>query len=316
MGRWSGILKVPLFPGSRSHYKVATSLCISTSSQKPVVPSMNAIFFNGDRVRGTGNPVIEKLSDLEAIAEIIVSKLGEDCNVWVIEASKFNGPFAVYKDFIPSVNKWGEPNSYDPTGDPACTSTVSLLSSCLKEVNNTLSSRNEESCGGEALGSCLSHPKTLLFGFSKGGTVINQLVTELAFSDVKSNTLSSQHETNIIIPTSKESLLNSITEIHYVDVGLNSSGAYITDQDVIERVSKRISERALGIRFVLHGTPRQWRDSMRVWIGKEKDTMVDLLDVESRKSGGKLSFCERFYFGDKMANMQMHFEVIEKMDVS
>ncbi|KAI3829148.1 hypothetical protein L1987_03264 [Smallanthus sonchifolius] len=315
MDRWRGILKVPLFPRSRSHYKVAISLCISSSSQKPIVPSMNAIFFNGDRVRGTGNPVIEKLSDLETIAEIIVSKLGENCNVWVIEASKFNGPFAVYKDFIPSVNQWGEPKSYDPTGYPASTSTVSLLSTCLKEVKNILSSRHEEPCGSEAFGSCFSQPKTLLFGFSKGGTVVNQLVTELAFSEVNLNIVSSQHEPDII-PTSKESLLNSITEIHYVDVGLNSSGAYITDQDVIDRISKRISERALGIRFVLHGTPRQWRDSMRVWIGKEKDTMVNLLDVESRKSGGKLSLCDRFYFGDKLANMQMHFEVIESMDVS
>ncbi|GKB31220.1 hypothetical protein Tco_0870621, partial [Tanacetum coccineum] len=126
MERWRGILKVPLFPGSRGHYNVAASLCISTSSQSPtlaplelhdpsvltyqmnnacevrsickitmrffsdsLVPSMNAIFFNGDRVKGTGNPVI---------------------------------------DFIPSVNKWGEPNSYDPTGFPAFSSTVSLLS--------------------------------------------------------------------------------------------------------------------------------------------------------------------------------------------
>ncbi|KAL8210318.1 hypothetical protein R6Q57_007050 [Mikania cordata] len=271
---------------------------------------MNAIFFNGDRVRGTGNPVVEKLSNLETIAEIIVSKLGENCNIWVIEASKFNGPFAVYKDFIPSVNQWGEPKSYDPTGDSASTSTVSLLSSCLKEVKNTLSSINEESCGDEATGSCFSQPKTLLFGFSKGGTVLNQLVTELAFSEAKPNIVSSQHEADII-PTSKESLLNSITEIHYVDVGLNTSGGYITDKDVIERLSKGISERALGIRFVLHGTPRQWRDSMRVWIRDEKDTMVNLLDVESQKSGGKLGLCERFYFGDKLANMQMHFEVIE-----
>lgn len=98
------------------------------------VPSINAIFFNGDRVSGTGNPVIERLSDLERIAEIIVSKLGENVNAWVIEASKFNGPFAVYKDFISSVNQWGEPKSYDPTGYPASTSTVSLLSNCLKEV--------------------------------------------------------------------------------------------------------------------------------------------------------------------------------------
>lgn len=101
-----------------------------------------------------------------------------------------------------------------------------------------------------------------------------------------------------------------------MDVGLNSTGAYITDQAVIERISNRISERALGLRFVLHGTPRQWRDSMRAWVGKEKDTMVNLLDVESRKSGGKLSLCERFYFGDKPANMQMHFEVIEHMNIS
>nr|GEU47843.1 hypothetical protein [Tanacetum cinerariifolium] len=127
MERWRGILKVPLFPGgSRGRYKVAASLCISTSSQSPTVPSMNAIFFNGDSVKGTGNPVIERLSDLERIAEVIVSKLGENVNAWVIEASKFNGPFAVYKDFIPSVNKWGEPNSYDPTGFPASSSTVNM----------------------------------------------------------------------------------------------------------------------------------------------------------------------------------------------
>ncbi|GJY38797.1 UPF0565 protein [Tanacetum coccineum] len=341
MERWRGILKVPLFPGSRGHYKSAhipitlslislgselaplklyaplvltyhmnnacevRSICkitmryfsdslvlplhLQTMSAEEEVPSMNAIFFNGDRVKGTGNPVIERLSDLERIAEVIVSKLGENVNAWVIEASKFNGPFAVYKDFIPSVNKWGEPNSYDPTGFPASSSTVSLLSNCLKEVKTSLSTRLEEPCLSEAArGSCFSQPKTILFGFSKGGSVLNQLVTELAFSEIKP-AISSQDKSEII-PTSKESLLNSITEIHYVDVGLNSNGAYITDQEIITRVSKLISERPLGIRFVLHGTLRQWRDSMRVWIGKEKDTMVHLLDTESHKSEGKFSW--------------------------
>lgn len=312
MNRWSGLLKVPLFPGSRGHYKVAASLCITTSSQNPIVPSTNAIFFNGDRVRGTGNPVIERLSDIEKIGEIIVSKLGGNVNVWVIEASKFNGPFAVYKDFIPSVNKWGEPTSYDPTGFPASNSIVSLLSNCLTEVKNILSSNVKGPNSTEAPIPCFSQPKTLLFGFSKGGTVINQIVTELAFSEVNSNIISPQDKKQII-PTSKETLLNSITEIHYVDVGLNSTGAYITDDDIIDRISKRVSEVGPGIRFVLHGTPRQWRDSMRVWIVNEKDTMVHLL---SKKSGEKLSVCERFYFENKPANMQMHFEVIEKMDVS
>lgn len=37
MDRWSGILKVPVFKGSRGLYKVAASLCISSSSQIPIV---------------------------------------------------------------------------------------------------------------------------------------------------------------------------------------------------------------------------------------------------------------------------------------
>lgn len=97
-------------------------------------PSANAIFFNGDRVEGTGNRIIERLSDLQKLAEILVSKFGSSVNAWVIEASSFNGPFAIYEDFIPSVNRWGEPKSYSPIGFPAATSTVRLLSNCLEEV--------------------------------------------------------------------------------------------------------------------------------------------------------------------------------------
>ncbi|XP_057492218.1 uncharacterized protein LOC130777803 [Actinidia eriantha] len=96
-------------------------------------PSANAVFFNGDQGKGTGNPVIERLSDLERITEILVSKFGSSVNAWVIEASTFNAPFAVSKDFIRSVNIWGEPKSYNPTGFLASTSTVNLLSNCLKE---------------------------------------------------------------------------------------------------------------------------------------------------------------------------------------
>ena len=78
--------------------------------------------------------MIERLSNLQNVAEILVTKLGGFVNAWVIEASVFNGPFAVYKDFIPSVNQWGEPKSYDPTGFPASKATVTLLSNCLREV--------------------------------------------------------------------------------------------------------------------------------------------------------------------------------------
>ena len=99
------------------------------------MPSANAIFFNGDQVEGTGNFVIERLSDVQKIAEILVSKFGSTINAWVIEANTFNGPFAVYKDFIPTVNLDGEPQSYNATGLPASSSIVLLSSNCLKEVN-------------------------------------------------------------------------------------------------------------------------------------------------------------------------------------
>ncbi|XVF22783.1 hypothetical protein REPUB_Repub12eG0200900 [Reevesia pubescens] len=326
MDRWSGVLKVQLDPNSRNYYKIAASLCFSSTSKSLIVPSANAIFINGDRVEGTKNPVVERLSDLEKIAEVLVSKFGGSINAWVIQASIFNGPFAVYKDFIPSVNRYGEPKSYSPIGFPASIATVSLLSNCLEQAKNVISSGERKHCYTTI---SAAQPKTLILGFSKGGTVVNQLVTELGSLEDKSpvnpthvreqlggKELSGVQEEVQIIPRTKEGLLSSITEIHYVDVGLNSSGAYITDQNVIGRISKRLVDGVPGIRFLLHGTPRQWCDSRRAWIRDEKDKLYHLLESETRRSGGKLKVCERFYFADKPPDMQMHFEVIEKMDVS
>ncbi|KAK2650796.1 hypothetical protein Ddye_018285 [Dipteronia dyeriana] len=329
MERWIGILKVPLNPNSRTYYRVGASLCLSISAKTLIVPSANAIFFNGDRVQGTGNKVVERLSDLQMIAEILVSKFGSSVNAWVIEASDFSGPFAVYKDFVPSVNSRGEPESYSPVGFPASTATVSLLSNCFKEAKRIISRREREPFAASSSESCFDQLKTIILGFSKGGTVLNQLVSELGFTEAKSarsadnvkerpmsrESSTIQEETRII-PRTMENLLSSIAEIHYVDVGLNSAGAYINDRNVIERISKRLAEESRVIRFVLHGTPRQWCDSRRVWIRNEKDKLVNLLDSEARKNGGNLQVCERFYFADRPPDMQMHFEIIESMDVS
>lgn len=310
MERWSGVLKVPLLSNRETFHRVGASLCLSSETRTLSVPIANAIFFCGDRVERTGNAVIEKLSDLQKLSEIILSKFGPFINAWVIEASVFNGPFAVYKDFIPSVNQYGEPRSYHPTGFPASTSTASLLSNCLQEVKKIISERQVDtpSC-------CFHQPKTIILGFSKGGTVLNQIVTELGFADIGSN-VSLVDEEISIVPQTKEALLNSISEIHYVDVGLNSTGAYLTNHDVFERISKRLIQGARQLRFVLHGTPRQWTDEQRDWIRKEKDKMLLLLELEAGKSKGKLEVLSRYYFADKLPNMQMHFEIIESLDVS
>ncbi|KAL2460897.1 hypothetical protein Adt_44317 [Abeliophyllum distichum] len=187
MDRWSGILKIPLYPNSGNIYRVAASLCLSSSSSKRLsVPYGNVIFFNGDRVEGTGNPVIERLSDPQRIAEILVSKFEGPVNAYVIEAPIFNGSFAVYKDFIPSVNENGEPKSYDATGFPASTSLVLLLSKVLKEAKSAILGKQKDPFQAEVVPSFLCEPKTAVLGFSKGGTILNQLVTELAFSEVQS----------------------------------------------------------------------------------------------------------------------------------
>ncbi|KAJ4825905.1 hypothetical protein Tsubulata_036567 [Turnera subulata] len=72
---------------------------------------------------------------------------------------------------------------------------------------------------------------------------------------------------------------------------------------------------APGIRIVLHGTPRQWCDSARIWIRNEKDKLVRLLEYEARRTEGKLQVYEKFYFSHSSPNLQMHFEIIESMDV-
>lgn len=327
MDRWSGILRVPLHPNSRTYHRVGASLCLSPRTRTLSVPVANAIFFCGDRVEGTGNPVIERLSDLQKLSEIIVSKFGSFINAWVIEASVFNGAFAVFKDFIPSVNQYGEPRSYHPRGFPASTSAVSLLSNCLEEVKKVILGMQAETHSGSTPSSHFSDPKTFILGFSKGGTVLNQLVTELGFTDTGPKVNSpylgqpidrkfSGREEISIVPKTKESLLNSITELHYIDVGLNSAGAYLTDHDVFERISKRLIQGAPQVRFILHGTPRQWSDNRRDWIRDEKDKMLHLLESEAHKSEGKLQVYERYYFADKPPDMQMHFEIIESLDVS
>lgn len=154
--------------------------------------------------------------------------------------------------------------------------------------------------------------KTIIIGFSKGGTVLNQLLTEVAHAKIETQGV---YEEKPIFPTSKESFLSSISDFHYVDVGLNSFGAYLNDEFVIKKISENLSQCTNGICIALHGTPRQWCDSRRLWIRNEKERLKQLLEDEACRSGGKLQVYERFYFADRSPDMQMHFEIIENLDL-
>lgn len=157
-------------------------------------------------------------------------------------------------------------------------------------------------------------PKTIILGFSKGGTVVNQLVTE--FAHLKASPQIFDRRQDHLYPISEDDLLFSISEFHYVDVGLNSAGAYLTDRTVIKKVAELLLVHNANVRFVLHGTPRQWFDRHRPWIRKEKDIMLQLLKDEAHRCEGKLQATERFYFANSLPSLQMHFEIIQVMDLS
>lgn len=198
----------------------------------------------------------------------------------------------------------------------------------FSQAKNVILGKQKEPFQAEASTSFSCKPQTALLGFSKGGTVLNQFLAELSSAEVEPTEFSAQANKNAslsggapsktddyMIPNSKERLLNSIAEFHYIDVGLNTNGAYLTDKDVIDRISERLTRRASGIRFLFHGTPRQWCDERRRWIRKEKDALVSLLQSCAHKNMGKLRIRERLYFRDKFPDLQMHFEIIDKLDV-
>jgi len=164
-------------------------------------------------------------------------------------------------------------------------------------------------------------PRTIILGFSKGGVVANQLVTELsswASESMKNLVDVSQLNPchNLLVPTSASDVLSSISEFHYVDVGLNCAGAYITDQAVIKKIGDYVLHTGQNLRFVLHGTPRQWFDPNRSWIRKEKDIMLQLLRDEAKRCDGRLLVYEKMYFEGTPRSLLMHFEILEVMDIS
>ncbi|CAL4967939.1 unnamed protein product [Urochloa decumbens] len=327
MDRWTGVVHVPLCRGGPP-FRVAASLILSPAKTL-AVPRANAILFTGDRVPGTGDPAIERLSDAAHIAGVLAGKLCGEINAWVVDSACFAGPFAVYRELVPSVNATGDPKGYDPTGFPAAAGVANILAHGIAEQiqNKLLGCSAKDSAVNQQPAASLSSyypPKTIILGFSKGGVVVNQLVTELScwasesmknLVDVsQSNPTHSTH--NLLVPASTSDMLPSISEFHYVDVGLNCAGAYITDRSVIKKIGDYVLHTGQNLRFVLHGTPRQWSDPKRSWVQKEKDIMLQLLRDEAQRCDGRLSISEKMYFEGRPRSLLMHFEILEAMDVS
>lgn len=324
MERWTGVLHVPLSQGGPL-FRVAASLILAPSKAL-AVPRANAILFTGDRVPGTGEPAIERLSDAAYLAKLLAGKLAREANAWVVDAACFAGPFAVYRELVPSVDAVGDPERYDPTGLPAAAGVADILAHCIREIQYKVmrGSLNDSAGNQEPTASLLpsSAPKTIILGFSKGGVVVNQLVTELSYwasKSAKSSVDVSQRSPPLLtcdlFPATASDVLSSISEFHYLDVGLNCAGAYTTDHATIKGIASYVSQTTDNLRFGLHGTPRQWSDPNRPWILAEKNTMLWLLQDEANKCEGRLTLSEKRYFDGRPRSLLMHFEILEAMDI-
>uniref|UniRef100_A0ACD5YX27 Uncharacterized protein n=2 Tax=Avena sativa TaxID=4498 RepID=A0ACD5YX27_AVESA len=325
MERWTGVLHIPLSRGGPL-FRVAASLIVAPS-EALAVPRANAILFTGDRVRGTGEPSIERLSNAAYLAGLLAGKLAGEANAWVVDSACFAGPFAVYQELVPSMNTIGDPEQYDPTGLPAAAGVANILAHCTGQIRNmvTRDSLKDSKSIEDPTASQLSHspPRTIILGFSKGGVVVNQLMTELshwASKSVKGSVDVLQGGTaplthNLLVPATASDVLSSISEFHYVDVGLNCAGAYITDHAVIKGIANYVCHTSNNLCVALHGTPRQWSDPNRPWIRAEKDRMLRLLHEEAKRCGGRLLLAEKKYFDGRPPSLLMHFEILEAMDI-
>ncbi|EMS65107.1 hypothetical protein TRIUR3_33734 [Triticum urartu] len=386
MERWTGVVHVPLSQGAPL-FRVAASLILAPSK------------------------ALARLSDAAYLAKLLAGKLAGEANAWVVDASCFAGPFAVYRELVPSVDTVGDPERYDPTGLPAAAGVATILAHCIREVStancsNSLvhlcstsflllllrqapvfdpetnmkdnhsriarpfvmkpsqimqfpntphdpcnsnssyptfastkslkpgiqiqnkvmkGSLNDSAGNQEPTASLLpsSAPKTIILGFSKGGVVVNQLVSELSYWASKSAKGSVDVSRRspalltgyLLVPATPSDVLSSISEFHYLDVGLNCAGAYTTDHAVIKGIANYVSQTSDTLRFVLHGTPRQWSDPNRPWILAEKNTMLRLLQDEAKKCEGRLNLSEKKYFDGRPRSLLMHFEILEAMDI-
>ncbi|OWZ05492.1 hypothetical protein PHMEG_00022417 [Phytophthora megakarya] len=140
----------------------------------------NVIFFPGDVQDFEAAMKIGPFADYsdyayEAVAELLSDKFGA-CNVWVVRPSRFkHGAYSSFDNFV-RTNEYGAATEYDPTAYA-----TKHLASLMQNTQATLRRQ------GVNVSTAL--PMHLL-GFSKGGIVLNQLVTELvrySFNKKRSN---------------------------------------------------------------------------------------------------------------------------------
>ena len=214
-------------------------------------------------------------------------------------------PFALYDELLPfSLTASGEPTSrYDGSEQKAATRLEALLdaaysagsdASPLHRATTTAALPEDGVREGTS-----SRTPLLVFGFSKGGIVLNQLLAECSYDEGEG----------------AHPLIRRIAQIHYLDAGLQSRGAHLTDPAIIGALGRCCRAR---VAICFHGTPRQWKDSNRAWLVEEKDRSAELLSRAGLTARQRLYFEEKSNAAqaDPRAGLALHFGVVDEFDLS
>ena len=227
-------------------------------------------------------------------------------SVFLVQPSRHEAGAACYDHFLRAWTLTGEPLGYGGPGFKASEQLWSLLAAAGEDGGTN---------GGSAAASAL--PDVHAVGFSKGGVVLNQLLAEVASlqglleeraAAAAAGGAALAAAAPPPLPASAP-LLAALRSLHYLDVGLNCRGAYLTDPQALQRVGSWCRTHP-GLRLILHGTPRQWEDPHRPWIGQERARM------EALCRGAGVPIAERRYFEGQPPSLLMHFRCIEEADFS
>ncbi|KAK3277288.1 hypothetical protein CYMTET_14695 [Cymbomonas tetramitiformis] len=247
------------------------------------------LFFMGDHIE-CNEGIVGRLNKPAGVLKALAPKFPRS-RIVVVRPQRYEQEcYAVHEGFLPATTRDGEPLGHPPEAFTA-----------LRQLETIL--RATQSQGRE----------TILVGFSKGGVVLNQVLSELVHleglgSAMKEETAGSPDASggNVHDLKQLEDTAKHISVLHYVDVGLNSRGAYPTDPRVLNVVPQIAASRPFRMAF--YGTPRQWEDPRRPFMKAEKDRCLKLLS----EAGARCT--HRMYYENEPLSLEMHFAIIDDFD--
>jgi hypothetical protein len=275
----------------------------------PGAPAEAVAFLLGDRVESAGvAPGDVALQEPAALAAALRRRFPAAA-IAVIAPSRLEAGRACYDHFLPGATRTGEPG---PGGYAAAAFRAAEQLGALLRAAGVFS---QMSGGGAAL------PPLRVLAFSKAGVVANQLLAEAAAAGEAEEAAAcggGDESAATAVPQPPEAaafLLRALREVHFLDVGLNRRGAYLTDPRAfaaLGRALRRARAEPSGaaalhstLRVVLHGTPRQWADPARCFLAEERDQMAALAE-----RAGVPCEVQRYFEGEE-PSLKMHFAVIE-----